>query len=405
MKLKCIPEDFVVTEITSRRPSDGPYALYELKKRSLGTLEALQILQRCWNLAAWQCSHGGLKDRHAVTTQQVTVKNGPRSNFQHDLFELTYLGQTSAPLTAGDIVSNHFQIVVRSLSDDGAVAMTRAADVVAQTGFPNYFDQQRFGSLGVSQEYVAAKWCLKDYERALWLALADHNPHDNSSERQQKEILQQNWGQWAECKQQLERSHRRSVVTYLVDHPTNFRKAFALINSDLRGLYLSAFQSAVWNRMLKDVTLQRSNADHNWNCITIADSDLPILPINRQDPADNESLPNDLPLPSSRCKSLSDDERSLCDRALAAYQLTLPTMKLSFPRDRWFSRGRRQTVIRPTGLSAVVEADERYGQRSRLTLSFELDRGCYATMLIKCLTGRNSEVPDDVESEETESAS
>src|SRR6185369_12988452 len=93
-------------------------------------------------------------------------------------------------------------------------------------------------------------WCLGNYERALWLALADPNEFDQKDEREQKQILRDKWGQWTDCKAALARSHRRSIVTYLDDHPTDFRGALARVRVDMRGLYLAAFQSHLWNRML-----------------------------------------------------------------------------------------------------------------------------------------------------------
>ena len=58
------------------------------------------------------------------------------------------------------------------------------------------------------------------------------------------------WGQWAEAKARLERSSTRSIVTYLVDHPTDFRARFARLRREFRTLYFSAFQSHLWNLML-----------------------------------------------------------------------------------------------------------------------------------------------------------
>jgi tRNA pseudouridine13 synthase len=397
MKLKCVPEDFVVTEVSDRQPDSGAFGLYQLKKTSSGTLEALQTLQRSWNLSPKSLNHGGLKDRHAVTSQFVTIRNGPRSDFTHELFSLTYLGQTETAFGAADIVGNQFEVVVRSLSDADCLRIQTRSPLIRAAGFPNYFDEQRFGSLGASQEFIAARWCRKDYERALWLALAEHNRHDNGTERAQKKILRDRWGEWEECKQQLDRSHRRSIVTYLVDHPAKFRKAFALLNEGLRGLYLSAFQSAVWNRMLAQVIHadnQFSSDAHDFS-VEVGDCMLPFQVMNDE----KTSHLTELPLPSARCKGLDDDMRSRCNEALSHYEITLDQMKLSFPRDRWFSRGLRRTLIVPADLQLTDAVDERYQGRRKASLSFSLPRGCYATMLIKALTARQDDQATEVEGE------
>lgn len=393
MKLKRNPEDFIVTEINSRQPTQGSFALYRLSKRSIGTLEALQIAQRSWNMAPKSVDHAGLKDRHADTQQLITIRNGPKANFEQELFLLEYLGQTPTPIEAADIVGNEFEIVLRSLSADTAAEMeTRAVDVRA-TGYPNYFDQQRFGSLGPSLEFVAARWCQNDYEQATWLALAEHNSHDDAEEREQKQILRDNWGQWIDCKALLSRSHRRSVVTYLCDHPEKFRKAFALINENLRGIYLSAFQSAVWNRML-GIKLEptATKTASTTPRISIGDASLPFAVTNQTSPEFQ------LQLPSARCKGLSAEARALCDAALQPYQMTLDQMKISFPRDRWFSRAKRNCVIRPDNLTAAVADDEDYPGRQKITLTFSLPRGCYATMLVKAISAEETGVTDGVDS-------
>ncbi len=119
-----------------------------------------------------------------------------------------------------------------------------------RTASPNYFDDQRFGSVGFSRQFIGHAWLIGDYERALKLALADPNPFDHSGTKVQKAIIRESWGRWPELKARLERSSERSIVTYLVDHPTDYRGAFARLRRELRTLYFSAFQSHLWNLIL-----------------------------------------------------------------------------------------------------------------------------------------------------------
>ncbi len=128
-------------------------------------------------------------------------------------------------------------------------ALERLQSVTAD-GLPNYFDDQRFGSLGRSGEFIGQAWLRGDHERALWLALAEPLPFDRSADKAQKAILRECWGRWAEAKARLDRSSARSIVTYLVDHPADCRGAFARLNRQLRSLYFSAFQSHLWNLLL-----------------------------------------------------------------------------------------------------------------------------------------------------------
>ena len=78
MKLKCQPEDFRVEELPLVSPAGaGRYTFYRLTKRNIGTIEAIEAICRRWNLAGRRVSYGGLKDRHAVTIQYLTIADGP----------------------------------------------------------------------------------------------------------------------------------------------------------------------------------------------------------------------------------------------------------------------------------------------------------------------------------------
>src|SRR5579883_2495204 len=116
MKLKYQPEDFQVTEITSVEPGrSGPFAFYRMDKRGWATPDALAAVRRRWGVEPRRLSYGGLKDRHAVTSQYLTVFRGPRRGLQHQGVTLTYLGQVPAPYTSEHINANRFRVVLRDL--------------------------------------------------------------------------------------------------------------------------------------------------------------------------------------------------------------------------------------------------------------------------------------------------
>src|SRR5271168_4100914 len=98
MKLKCQPEDFRVEELPLVSPAGpGRYTFYRLSKRSIGTIEAVQAICRSWNLAGHRVSYAGLKDRHAVTIQYLTIVDGPRKSLSCPNFELEPIGRLGHP--------------------------------------------------------------------------------------------------------------------------------------------------------------------------------------------------------------------------------------------------------------------------------------------------------------------
>ena len=118
MKLKSLPEDFEVEELSDFPMDGGPFAVYLLTKRSLGTPEAITAISSRWNFPRRVIGYGGLKDKHAITRQWVTIQRGPRRDFREESLSLTYQGQANRPFGPQDIVANRFHIVLRNLTEE-----------------------------------------------------------------------------------------------------------------------------------------------------------------------------------------------------------------------------------------------------------------------------------------------
>jgi len=98
---------------------------------------------------------------------------------------------------------------------------------------------------------MARALVLGDAEAALKIALTAPLPFlDRTDAKREKIAVAPALGQLARLKELLPPSHARSLVDYLDAHPEDFLTAIARLRPDLRGLYLSAYQSHLWNRML-----------------------------------------------------------------------------------------------------------------------------------------------------------
>src|SRR2546425_1788149 len=73
-RIKQVPEDFEVEEIPAYEPSgQGDYLYLWIEKRALGAEYFVRQLARRLNLATAEIGTAGMKDRHAVTRQMVSV--------------------------------------------------------------------------------------------------------------------------------------------------------------------------------------------------------------------------------------------------------------------------------------------------------------------------------------------
>jgi tRNA pseudouridine13 synthase len=386
MKLKQQPEDFQVEELTDvTANSGGPYAFYRLDKRGWNTHDALAAVRRRWKLELRRVSYGGLKDRHAHTVQYLTILRGPQRRLTHQGFTVEYLGQLPQPYTSHNFRANRFRLTLRAMGSAEVATAIQALAEVRREGVPNYFDDQRFGSVLGHGEFVARAMVLGRYEEALRQALTSPYEHDRAPQKKEKALIRTHWGHWAILKDRLSRSHARSLVDYLVQHPEDFHGALERLRPDLRGLYLSAYQSYLWNRMLA-----------RWLRAHVRPDQLIAVRLRQGELSMHHGLDEtqlaelagaQLPLPAARLTIADDDPRvALLDAVLAKEGIDREQLKLKAFREVFFSKGERAALCLPVGLEHTTGPDECNAGRQKLVLAFDLPRGSYATLIVKRLT-------------------
>jgi tRNA pseudouridine13 synthase len=375
VKIKQRPEDFVVVEISRYTLSpQGAFALYRLLKWDIGTLEALRNLRRAWRLSRSQVSFGGLKDRHARTEQVISVRGGPPTSFEGSAFRVEYLGRSRDPITRSNLEGNRFEIVVRDLD--------RIPDLepVRRWGLPNYFDDQRFGSLrGTDGDFIGRALVQGDPERALRLAIASPSADDRKAAREVKTRIRDRWGDWAGLERDLPSGPERAVAAYLASHPGAFGRAFELLDQDLRILYVSAYQSWIWNRTLARLLKPLPGAYE----VDYAGGRHVFPP--SLSPADHDRLA-ELRLPLlTPGQAFEGEAAEITRRILEEEGVEQKQFRLKKLEKTFFGKGLRAAWMAPAGLAAVPGDDDLNPGRRRLRLSFELPKGSYATVLLKRL--------------------
>ncbi|MBO0698604.1 MAG: tRNA pseudouridine(13) synthase TruD [Zavarzinella sp.] len=390
MKLKQRPEDFRVEEFPAVTPAPpgspgGPFCFYRLEKRGWTTPDALAAIRRRWKVDFRRLSYGGLKDRHAHTIQYLTIHNGPEKDLTHGGFTVTYLGRVSEPYTSDQIRANGFTVTLRSLSPADLVRAEAALPEVADVGVANYFDDQRFGSVGPDNQFVAREMVLGNFEQALRLALAGAYEHDRADAKREKAILNARWGDWATCKAELSRGHARSIVDYLVHHPTDFKGACSRLRPELQGLYLSAWQSHLWNKMLARWLTERVPTEQLVP-VRLKTAEV-VMPRAMPEAIRAEWDKLSLPLPSARLKlDPAAPWAGVVTAVMADEGIPLEEMRIRGMQKPFFSKGERAGKVPVANLTWSAGDDELNRGRRKLESRFELPRGSYATMLVKRLT-------------------
>ncbi|MFL7793178.1 MAG: tRNA pseudouridine(13) synthase TruD [Anaerolineae bacterium] len=391
MRYKECPEDFVVEERARLHfVPQGDFAIYRVRKRGVTTLGVQAQMARALGVGQSNIVFPALKDKDAVTVQHAAVRTGravPAPQLTGKGFEARFLGYSPRPLTPGDIVANRFEIVLRDLpAQEVGRIQARSAQVV-QSGLPNYFDEQRFGSLSPGEDHIAKRILRRDAEGALRAYLAHPFVGDPAPVRKFKAFAADHWEDWNALFEAAPRpSNFRSVLTYLRDHPTgdpaeramHHRKALNLITQRLLSIYLSAYQSLLWNRIAGHYLETQGQPLHH---VEIAGEQLPLY-----DEFPNLDRNVAIPLPNHRARYVDLGLAEIAVQVLEEEGLGLDDLKARILKRAYLPKGKRELFLFPEGISCSSSGpDERFTGRHKVTAAFTLPRGSYATLVLKVL--------------------
>jgi len=392
VRYKVRPEDFVVEEqVQLPLAPGGPFAVYRVHKRGVTTLAVRANIARALGLAEGDVGFPAIKDRAAVALQHATVRGTGPAWLSGEGFTAEFVGRSRRPLSPRDVAGNRFTVVLRDLSPGEAAHIARRLDQVAAAGLPNYFDEQRFGSLAPGADPIGKRILQRDAEGALRAYLTQPFAGDPARVRAFKRLAAGRWGDWEALFEAAPRpSNFRSVLTYLRDHPLEgadeaeraviYRKALNLITRRLLSLYLAAYQSLLWNRVAG-----------RWLAVRLGQVPAHVELAGERLPLYHELPPGferdaRLALPGHRAVYARPELAAIVGRVLAEEGLALGDLKARVLKRAYLPKGERPLLLFPGELAASPpEPDERFPGRSRLTLTFALPRGSYAMLVLKAL--------------------
>ena len=151
-RIRVRPEDFEVEEVPSYEPSGAGDHLYLwVEKRDVGPeFFARTIAQRA-GVPVGTVGTAGLKDRHAVTRQWVSVPKEaePRlAAIDGGGIRVLRASRHVNKLKPGHLRGNRFRLLVRDADRSKADALTAVLNRIRSQGMPNYYGPQRFGRDG-----------------------------------------------------------------------------------------------------------------------------------------------------------------------------------------------------------------------------------------------------------------
>ena len=222
MRLKTTPQDFIVEELnTLQFDKEGKYSYYKLKKTNLETQSAIQKISDIWKLNEKYINTAGTKDKVAVTTQFISISQGPEKDIETENLELTYLGKGRERLNLGSLEGNKFIIIVREITEQEKKKFEEnTKGDKSKLQFMNYYDDQRFG-IKKDNHVIGKLFIKKQFKEAARLFITrEHYPYTKAKK-------------------------------YLETHLNDYIGTLRILPRKLLLMFVHAYQSWLWNETAK----------------------------------------------------------------------------------------------------------------------------------------------------------
>ena len=369
--------DFQVEEIPLYEAcGEGDHLYLTVEKCGLTTFDLLRLLSRAFSCPEREIGYAGLKDARAITRQTVSIpKRRPEDAAGLELPGVRILAARlhRNKLRLGHLAGNRFRIRIRHPDPDALPRAITILDVLQDLGVPNRFGSQRYGALGNSHR-IGRGILTGDFAEAAREIVGDpaeiRHPQWQAAARAFRD------GNTGEALAHLPVHCRpeRQLLQALHTGKTPQEAVFSVSRKLLR-LYLSAYQSSLFDRM---VDMRLSSLERLWlgdlACKHINGACFAVLdPVAEQPRADTFEISPTAPL--FGCKvPLASGQAGLLERSLLDKErLTLDSFRL--PGGLTMDGERRPLRVPLTEVSVETEDHD-------LLLAFRLPKGSFATAVL-----------------------
>jgi tRNA pseudouridine13 synthase len=259
--LKSSPVDFVVDELPLYEPcGEGEHLYLRVRKSNMSHEELIRQIAKVFGVSKRDVGIAGRKDLKAVTSQMVSVYLPTSTGDVPDVIgTIDVLESTwhTNKLRLGHLSGNRFSIRLREIDSQYHETISIRLQQLAKTGLPNAFGPQRFGNYG-NNHTLGIALILEDWDGLIDELLRGEERHHLFALSGDYKHALDAWpfGQPAE----------RNILEALSQGKTK-QQACKTVATPLRTLWVNAFQSSVFNEVLR-----QRHFDGTWN--TILDGEL-----------------------------------------------------------------------------------------------------------------------------------
>ncbi|NVM17338.1 MAG: tRNA pseudouridine(13) synthase TruD [Candidatus Lokiarchaeota archaeon] len=397
-----INEDYTPTSYSAE--TKDKYTTFNLVKINKDTFEAVRLISDALGIAPKAIEYAGLKDKRAITVQQASIKGNHIEKLKKlklkDIF-IRNINPSKYPVKLGNNWGNHFEITIRNIEhkNNEKEEIEDLLAILRTRGFPNYYGIQRFGTFRPNSHLLGRFILENKFKKAFdELVIATYSSELPQSRKVREDLRKT--GNLEKAYEVFPKSlnYERMMIKYLIDNPSDYEGAINHLPKYLIKLLISSIQSYLFNKMItlrykKGISLNKPVKgdifnildDENGNITQIKYLYNGLYDKFLQEAYDlnrakivypligyNTKLDNYPAIKSLALKILDDEGISseiFKNKLLETYEF-----KGSF----------RSIITKPLGLNILdYSKDDVFQNRHKLKIEFSLQKGSYATLLLR----------------------
>jgi len=413
--IRSFPEDFIVEEVlvdgshaeissteTPHTANRGRYLRCVLVKRNWDTLLAVKKIAEQLGISQDRIQIAGIKDAKAVTGQHIAISRLIPEQLQKvKIKDISILPRdySNEILNSSGLLGNKFRITIRaieySVSVTQEIVETVSKELSILGGIPNFFGHQRFGTIRSITHHIGKALVLGNLEEAALTFLAQPSPYEHSESREARQRLAAE-KDWKKALQYFPRNlhYERLMLQHLSKRKGDYAGAFRKLPIKLRKLFIQAYQSYLFNRFLSQRLRQGillNELQKGDYVVQVDNQGLPTGEFNQLTSLANvkEDLRRGkiqlaIPLIGFKQSPSSGVQGEIERKILETEQVTPENFLVSCMPELRAGGEVRPIMARIIDFSiSDVSDDPINATRRKVSLGFMLNRGSYATVLLR----------------------
>jgi len=383
--LKTFIEDFFVEEVPLYEPIDeGTHVFFCIEKRQVDTLKAVRTIADALGRRAFEIGAAGLKDARGVARQILSLEHvEPEALMRLEVpgIRVLWARRHRNKLKLGHLKGNRFIIKLRDVPASRAAHAEATLDLLRRRGVPNYFGPQRFGIRGDSWR-IGRAIVKQDAREAIDILLGRPNRADSPAIYKARQLYESGRFQEAAAIWPYNCREERIALKAMAKAKGSHRRALFAIDRSVKRLYVSAFQSWLFNQVVAD-RVRLGALDKLWpgDLAWLHDRGAVFLVEDaavEQPRADRLEISPSGPLFGSRTTIAQGRAGRIETSLLAAQQVTAQDFRNVKGQK---VRGARRPLRFPLNELDFACGEDDHGPY--LQMRFYLPAGCYATSLLR----------------------